>query len=465
MNEELLGRLATHRLLSKAPHEQLVWIASHASERHFSRGELAALHGEPINTLWIVLSGHLSIRVYRGGGPRKVTEWRDGDVCGLLPYSRMVSPPGDIIAEEPTEVAAISRDDFPGLIRECNELTAILVHEMLDRARHFTSSDLQVEKMASLGKLAAGLAHELNNPASAAARSAQVLSGCINELDEATRAPGTANLSDAQLAAVNRLRERCRHAPAGKILSPLERADREDTLADWLQQHGVDTAVAEALVDSGISIEELEELGLELKGADLQPILNWIVTVHKTRKLATEIEASATRIHNLVKAVKGFTYMDQSAVPTPVDVGQGLRDTLVVLGSKAKRKNVECRMQIDAALPRITGFGGELNQVWQNLIDNALDAVYESGHVTVTASQNDQSVVVQVVDDGPGIPAEIRNRIFDPFFTTKPIGEGTGLGLDIVRRLLRRQNGEIEVHSRPGRTEFRVALPLRGTSH
>jgi signal transduction histidine kinase len=344
-------------------------------------------------------------------------------------------------------------------------VTAILVHAMLDRARVFTSSDLQAEKMASLGKLAAGLAHELNNPASAVARSAQVLAGGIGEVEAAARALGTAGLSETELAAVDRFGERCRQASAAQPLSPVERADREDALEDWLQHHGADAAMAESLADAGVSTEELETLAGVLSAGALGVVLNWVVNVCTTRKLAAEIESAATQIHNLVKAVKGFTYMDQSTVPAPVDIAQGLADTLVVLRAKARKKSADVRLQADASLPRVEGFGGELNQVWQNLIDNALDAVPESGHVTVTAAPGDHSVVVRVVDDGPGIPPQVRDRIFDPFFTTKPIGEGTGLGLDIVQRLVRRHGGEIEVQSQPGRTEFRVTLPLKGASH
>ena len=463
--EKLVDRLAAHRLLSSAPREQLAWIAARAGEQRFSRGELAARAGQPMETLWIVLSGHLSIRVNRGGGPRKVMEWRGGDVSGILPYSRLNRPPGDVIAEEPTEIATVSREHFPEMIRECHEVTATLVHAMLDRARLFTSSDLQVEKMASLGKLAAGLAHELNNPASAVVRSAQLLADCIVEVEAAARALGTADLSDAQRAAVDRFAERCRQPGARKVLSPVERADREDALEEWLRHHGADAATAESLADSGVSLDELEALASVLSGVALGVVVNWAVTVCTTRKLASEIESAATQIHNLVKAVKGFTYMDQSTVAAPVDVGQGLADTLVVLGAKARKRNVQIGLTADPSLPRVEGFGGELNQVWQNLIDNALDAVAESGHVTVTAWRGDQSVIVRVVDDGPGIPPEVRDRIFDPFFTTKAIGEGTGLGLDIVQRLVRRHGGEIEVQSQPGRTEFRVTLPLRGSSH
>jgi len=412
-----------------------------------------------VRGLYIVLSGHLSIYIDRGAGPHKAMEWRGGDVSGLLPYSRLVGSPGDVRAEEPTEIFMIPREEIPALIRECYELTAIFVHVMLDRTRHFTSSDLHEEKMSSLGKLAAGLAHELNNPASAAARSAKGLRLGLSELEAAARALGAARLSEAQQAAVDRARHLCQLA-AGTTFghSPIEQADREDALADWLRGHGADVTAAEALAASAVTVESLDELARVLDGEALRATLPWLVAGCATYRLASEIEASATKIHNLVAAVKGFTYMDQATMPKPVDVRQGLADTLAVLNAKARGKSVSVSLDADADLPRVPGFGGELNQVWANLVDNALDAARSS--VVVAAGRQVGSVVVRVVDDGPGLPAEIRERIFDPFFTTKPVGRGTGLGLDIARRIVRKHQGDIEVDSRPGHTEFRVTLPL-----
>jgi signal transduction histidine kinase len=178
-----------------------------------------------------------------------------------------------------------------------------------------------------------------------------------------------------------------------------------------------------------------------------------------TRHLAWQVETAASRIHGLVSAVKGFTHLDQAAVLSPVNLGQGLRDTLAVLGSKAKSKSIELTLKVADDLPTIMGVGGELNQVWSNLLDNALDAAPKEGHVEVLAERQGKDVLVRVIDDGAGIPPDLAKRIFDPFYTTKPVGEGTGLGLDISRRLVRRHDGQIEFTSRPGRTEFRVTLP------
>jgi signal transduction histidine kinase len=409
--------------------------------------------------MFIVLSGHAALWADRGGGRHKVIEWRGGDVMGLLPYSRMGAPPGDSITEERTELLLIRSADFPAMIRDCHEVTSNLIHVMLDRARQFTFSDLHDEKMVSLGKLAAGLAHELNNPASAVARSAKQLTSRLIAAEMAARSLGAARLDDAQLATLDATRESCLAIPATAVRSPIEQADREDTIADWLEAHRANPSIAEQLAETGVTMKALDDLAQALEGETLDAALRWIATGCSVRSLALEIERAAYRISDLVTAVKGFTYMDQATTPQPVDVGEGLLNTLAVLKAKARSKSVGVVVNIEEKLPRIDGFGGELNQVWANLIDNAIDAVAESGHVEVTATHEGQSVVVRIIDDGPGIPQEIRDRIFDPFFTTKPIGAGTGLGLDITRRLIRRHDGVIDIESQPGRTAFTVSLP------
>ncbi|MEO8055833.1 MAG: ATP-binding protein [Acidobacteriota bacterium] len=459
MESAILDRLSAHRLLAGAPPDQLAWLAARGHLVKLEAGGVLSAKGNAVLGLYIILSGNLSIYVDRGAGPHKVMEWRGGDVSGVLPYSRLAGSPGDVRAEAPTEVFVIPRAEIPALIRDCYELTATFVHVMVDRARQFTSSDLHEEKMSSLGKLAAGLAHELNNPASAVARSAKGLRLGLSELEAASRALGAARLSEAQQAAVDRARNLCQLA-AGKTFgrSPIEQADREDALADWLSRHGADVTAGEALAETAVTLDALDELARALDREALGATLPWLVAGCAAHRLASEIEASATKIHNLVAAVKGFTYMDQAAMPRPVDVRQGLADTLAVLNAKARGKSLSVSLDAPADLPRIPGFGGELNQVWANLVDNALDAAKSS--VAVTAEGRVGSIVVHVVDDGPGLPPEIRERVFDPFFTTKPVGQGTGLGLDIARRIVRKHQGDIEVDSRSGRTEFRVTLPL-----
>ena len=460
---DLVDRLAEHKTLGAAPREELAWLASHGSLRQLDAGDVLSAKGARVDGLFVVLSGRIAISVDRGAGPHKIMEWRGGDVTGLLPYSRLVSPPGDTVAQEPSEILAVPRDCLHAMTRECYEITAILVHSMLDRARVFNSSDLQDEKMVSLGKLSAGLAHELNNPASAIERSAVLLEDRMEDSERAARALGAARLTDSQLAVVDGVRESCAATSEQGVRSPIEQAEREEAMADWLADHGLDTAMAEALADTAATIEGLDRLAGAVDGPALNAVLRWTAAGCTVRVLASEIQDAAMRISGLVTAIKGFTHMDQATVAEPVDLVLGLSNTVAVLKSKARAKSVAVAVRVEPGLPRVRGFAAELNQIWANLIDNALDAVPDSGCVEVLANREDRRVTVRVVDNGIGIPAPIRDRIFDPFFTTKPVGQGTGLGLDIVRRLVRHNDGEISVESQPGRTEFRVVLPLAET--
>jgi signal transduction histidine kinase len=410
-------------------------------------------------SLGVLFSGHFAIYVDHGAGPHKVMEWRGGDVSGYLPFSRMTKPIGAMTVDEAGEALVVHSRHFPELIRECPVITAKLVHVMLDRARTFRSSELQDEKMLSLGKLAAGLAHELNNPASAAARSAKLLASGLSEVEEAARLIGGARLTAAQFGAIERARQACALA-LPSALAPLEHADRENAFADWLEAHDADPNAAASLAETAVTIEALDHLASMLDHDTLNIAIRWVATGCTTRALASEVERAATRIHNLVGAIKRFAYMDRALSPEAVEVTGTLHDSVTLLLHKAKKKSVAIDIQVEPGLPPVRAIGGDLNQIWTNLIDNAIDAVAESGHVRVCAARAHDRLVVSVVDDGAGIKPEIRDRIFDPFVTSKPVGQGTGLGLDIARQLVRRNDGDIEVDSRPGHTEFRVTLPI-----
>ena len=461
---DLIDHLAAHKTVGPAPREELAWLAAHGSLQELNTGEVLSSKGESVRALYIVLTGRIAIFVDRGAGLNKVLEWREGDVTGLLPYSRLTKPPGDTVAQEPTTLLAIDRSDLRAMIRECHEITTILVHLMLDRSRLFTSSDLHDEKMVSLGKLSAGLAHELNNPASAIERAAALLVSRLAEAERATRALDAAGLNNAQLAAAEGLHGSCLVRRLHGVGSPIERAEREEAIADWLADHGLEAATADALVEAGVTFESLDAVAQVIEGPRLNAVLEWAASACSVRSLASDIHEAATRISGLVGAVKGYTHMDQAMVAEPVDLVQGLTNTVAVLKSKARDKSAAVVVKVDPDLPRVRGFAGELNQIWSNLIDNALDAVGESGRVEVLANREGQRVVVRIVDNGIGIPETVREHIFDPFFTTKPVGQGTGLGLDIVWRLLRHNEGDIVVESRPGRTEFRVVLPAVASS-
>jgi signal transduction histidine kinase len=460
--EELVDVLAHHRTLGKAPRKELEWIAAHGTLRQLQPGDVVAAKVEIVDALYILLSGRLSHHVDRGAGRRKVMEWIGGEVTGLLPYSRMTTPPGDTVVDEVSDAVRISREDLPALIRNCYEVTAILVHVMTDRARRFTSTDLRDEKLISLGKLASGLAHELNNPASAAMRDAKSLPDVLDTIEGAARDLAGAGLASAQLKELDEVRNLLLSSAPQTYMSGLALADREEAFVEWLEDHDLEGVPAEDLARTTMTVEVLDRLAHTLHADHLPPALRWIAGGANVRSIAHDIERAVTRIHALVASVKGFTHMDEAPVAGPVDIPRGLNDTAAILDGKAREKSVMIALTVTPGLPPVHGIGGEVNQIWMNLIDNAIDAAPERGHVDVTAVQEGTCVVVRIVDDGAGIPADIRERIFDPFFTTKPVGEGTGLGLDIVRRIVQWHSGEIEVESRPGRTEFCVKMPVAG---
>lgn len=457
--EHLVDRLAAHRTIGKAPREELTWIATHGTMRRFREGDIVLRQNESVDALYVILSGRLSISLSRGARQSRVMEWQGGDITGILPYSRMEASPGQTVVEQPIEALMISRDHFPELVRDCPVITSMLVHVMIDRARRFTSADLRDEKMVSLGKLAAGLAHELNNPASAAIRDATSLPGALVAAEQAARALGSAGLTDAQLTELDRIHGHCTNGGPHPAVSGLALADREEELAQWLEDHGADQDLAGDLARTSITSEQMDRLAAILNASSLSSALRWIAAGCAARSLAADIQRAASRMHDLVSAVKGFTHMDRAPDHGPVDVPAGLADSVSLLAGKARNKSLSIALTTDPGLPHVYGLSAEINQVWMNLIDNAIDAAPQGGHVTVTAAHEGPAVVVRVVDDGPGIPAHIKESIFDPFFTTKAVGEGTGLGLDIARRVVGWHNGEIDVTSEPGRTEFRVTLP------
>jgi signal transduction histidine kinase len=460
---DVIERLREHATLRGMPDGELSWLAARGRLRRLETGEVFVRPGDDLVAgdmgLEVVLAGRIAV-LQGPEGSRRVIAWEAGDLTGVLPFSRMKTARSTVVAETPVELFSLHARHLPDLVRECPELTALCVHTMIDRARAFKASDLQVEKMASLGKLSAGLAHELNNPAAAIARSAGRLESSMADADRAARALAVAGLTAEELEAVDRVREACMQQAPTVSLSPLERADREDTIADWLEAHGADGSAVDALAETSVTVEALDQLARHLRSEALDAALDWVAAGCAVRTMARENERAGSKISELVGAMKRLTHMDRAPVAEPVHLEQGLRDTLMVLGHKARDKSLSVKIDVAPELPPVRAVGGELEQVWMNVVDNAFDAVDLGGHVSVTAKPEGHTVVVRVVDDGPGIPPEHRDRIFDPFFTTKGPGEGSGLGLDITRAHLRRHGGDIDFDSRPGRTEFRVTLPL-----
>lgn len=450
-------RLHAHAVMGQAPDWELAWLQAHGTLHRVKAGELLVRAGEEVDGLYAVLSGRIAIHVEKAYGRRKVMEWYEGDVTGTLPYSRMQASPGDTVAEEDTDLFMLPREHVPALIHACPETTAILVHVMVDRARRFTSSDLQDQKALALGKVAAGLAHELNNPASALVRSVKGLLDTLEKSRAAVRALAVLGLTEDEFSVIDRIKSLSLGGEARKW-DPLERADREDEIRDWLEKLGGDAEEAGALADTTIGLDELRAMASSLPPDKRHAALHWLACWLTASQISEEIDDSAGRIFHLVSAVKGFTHMDRALNPEVLDLRQGIEQSLVLVREKANASGVTIGTDFPSELPKVRGVAGELSQMWHSLIDNAVDAVGPGGTVRIAATGGNGRVTVEVVDNGPGIPEEIRGRIFDPFFTTKPVGRGTGLGLELVRRVVDQHRGEIEISSSPGHTVFRVTL-------
>jgi signal transduction histidine kinase len=458
----IVDTLAGLPLFEHVPRTEIDWLCTRAEVRRFADGTIATENGAPLEDMWILLEGRFVLLVPRGGSWRKFYEAGPGFVAGTMPYSRIRISAGRVIAEGEGAVLSLSQSHFPDLVRDCPELTTALVHTMIDRARDFRAAQVHDERMQSLGRLAAGLAHELNNPASGASSHARSIVPLLNDLQAASRALAGAHLTKEQLERIDALWSTCTDAAPSR--SPLEAADREEEFSDWLQRHGIDPDSASSLAAAGVSVAALDSLASVLPAATLGVAIRWVASDVAARQVAARITTATGRIHDLVSAVKGFTFMDRQGVPENVDIARGLADTVSMLENKARGKSVRVRIETAEDLPTVHGIGSELNQVWEKLIDNAIDAAPVAGNVTVTATRRGDSVVVRVMDDGPGVPEEHLARIFDPFFTTKPVGQGAGLGLDIARRFSHLNDGDLDFTSQPGHTVFRVQMPVARAS-
>ena len=462
-NDQLIDRLAALAVLKDVPRHELAWLAERGTIETLEVGTPLVAHNQIIDRMIVMFEGKAGLYVAAGGGRKKLVEATAGQIVGILPYSRLQRAPGETVVEETITMFAVHRDQLEGMPTDCPKLTAALVHHMVDRARDFRSAQMIDERLQSLGRLASGLAHELNNPASAAARHAHSLPGWLDESERAARALAAARLTDIQLQVIESVRSTC--AGPAPARTAIQAADREDDIADWLSRHGLDRLAAEALAASDVTIAALDRLADCLPPAALAVATRWVASACAARAVSHQIETSTARIHDLVAAIKGFSFMDREGVPEDVDIARGIADTLVILESKSRARAIAVKLETAPELPRVHGFGSELNQVWEKLIDNALDAVGTDGVVSITATARGDSVIVRVSDDGPGIPEEIGTRVFDAFFTTKPVGRGTGLGLYLARRVVHFHQGDLDFTSQPGRTVFKVRLPASGAAN
>ena len=440
------------------PDDQLAWFIGQSQEMNLQAGDVYSRQGDPADAMFVILEGQLQGRGELGG-ETFVFNLEPGDVTGLLPFSRMKQFTVSGRAETDSRALRFPASQFPDLIQKMPELTKRLVGLMSDRIRETTRLEQQRDRLASLGKLSAGLAHELNNPASAAKRAASQLGHILKKIRDASLELGKRDLSSAQKSEIDKLEA---SFTKQDVVPPdaLIMSDLEDQIDSLLRSHGQNDLwlLAAGLARRNIKPEVIESLFASLDGDTARAALVRIAASVEVASLLHEIESSTSRISDLVGAIKEYTHMDQAPVLN-VDVVRSLETTLTILNHKLKQGVVVQRDYKSVPL-LVNSFGSELNQVWTNIIDNAIDAMHGKGKLRVRTYRDDGCVVVEIGDDGPGIPDEVQPHIFEPFFTTKGVGEGTGLGLDTVQRIVKKHRGNIQVSSKPGDTRFQVWLPL-----
>jgi len=463
MKNVTLDELKANPTLQTVPDEQLEWLLANGQTIEVEEGTRLFEKGDPLDKTTIMMEGRLRICAEQNGKMREVIVVKPQAVTGYLPFSRATNTFGYGEAIEKSRVFQVPKDKINEAIKLHYELTAALVHTMTSRVRDFTSQQQQNEKMFALGKLSAGLAHELNNPASAISRGASSLQSQIKNLPAIFKEVAALNIAPEKIDTINQILINKTLQTDRPILSMMQRADLEDDLTDWLSDHNIkDFNIAENIAEFGFTTDDLEHMNSCTPQPQLGVVLDWMSNYLLQEKMVSDMKEASGRISELVSSVKNFTHMDRDTDKQPLDIHAGIRNTLTMLNYKLRKGNIQIQEDFDLKLPLVKALAGELNQVWTNIIDNAIDAmeVNGSGILTIRTQLDREFVCVYIKDNGPGIPEEMQSNIFDPFFTTKDMGKGTGLGLDVVTRIIRQHNGTVKMTSVPGNTEFTVCFPL-----
>jgi signal transduction histidine kinase len=453
-------------LFANLPAQELVELCEGVEELHLSAGSVLFTEGSLGRHAYIIQDGKLEVYKMSGGRQVRMDIRQEGDVIGEIALLESTTRTASVRALTDATLFAISDQQLDRMMSANPAVSRILLHTVASRLRASELLLRQSEKMAQLGTLAAGIAHELNNPAAAAQRGSEQMQTAFGQYQQAQIELSRLSLQPEQWERLSSLEDRIRQAASRPDeLDSLQRSDHESEIEDWLDDRSIENGweVAPLLVSVGLDTDQLDELAATFRENSerrqvLPAVLTWVGSSYTVYALLEEIGQGTTRIAEIVKALKSYVYLDQAPVQE-VSVQEGLDNTLVMLRNKLKQ-GVDVYRNYDPQTPRIQAYGSELNQVWTNLIDNAVDALEGKGHITIQTEYQDPWVVVSIEDNGPGIPEEVQAKLFSPFFTTKPVGKGTGLGLNISYNIIRKHHGEIKVTSQPGKTCFEVRLPV-----
>jgi signal transduction histidine kinase/predicted CoA-binding protein len=448
-------------LFESLPEEDLDRLCQMVTEVHLRAGDELFAEGSPGDQAYVIMDGQIEILKAAEGRTILLAVRQPGEVIGEMSLIEAAPRFASGRARTDSVLLAISHAQLNELLNTSPSAARAMLHTFTARLRSSEIMLRESEKMAQLGTMTAGIAHELNNPAAAAQRGAGQLMATMSQLQLSQRALSQLNLSKEQWEALTALEALAKERAEKPLdIDTLERSDQEYELDTWLADHGIENGweLAPILVNLGYTVGQLEMLGKSFQADQLPVAIAWLGATFTVYSLLAEIGQGAGRIAEIVKSLKAYVYLDQAPVQE-VDIHEGLDNTVIMLRHKLKQ-GVNLRREYEQQLPRVTAYGSELNQVWTNIIDNAIDAMNGQGEIILRTRREEDWVVVEIEDAGPGIPEEIQSKIFSPFFTTKPVGKGTGLGLNISYKIVQKHGGDIKVFSHPGKTRFQISLPV-----